>query len=156
MTPDAVRRDLSAKGINPDTYVGEDGQEYYFTLSGGQMQWIYHQEGIESPFDVTPYLSDRMYIYNVDLIQKIQNAQMFDGNPVLHQVLCGPLTKTTESRVEINGILYDLYTWHEVVSIDYPWVEFIEYTTRNGKIQSYKIIGGPYDARTIPSYEPYA
>jgi hypothetical protein len=155
VSADAAKAYLEKQDIYPDSYVDKKGTSHWFTLTGGQIQWINHQAGISPSSDMSMYYNDTMYIYPRYDIQKIQNAVSMSGDPVLFSVMSGPLTKTTFQSVYIDGVLYNLYAWHEVVSIGYPWVELIRFVPQqNGIITDYQIIGGPYDATTIPSYFP--
>jgi hypothetical protein len=152
MSAESAKSKLLQKGIFPDIYK-VNNIEHYVTLSGGQIQWIWHQLGISaSTYDAVDYADNRYYIYNINDVKFVHNVQE-NGQPVLFSVIGGPLTKTSYGSVLLDGDLYNVYNWHAIMSTGYPWVEIIEYNIMNHELK-YKRVGGPYDVTTIPSYTP--
>ncbi len=149
MTSEQARQFLSERGINPDTYTGGDGQKHVVTMTGGQIQWIWHQAGIEPSFDGASYRDKKMYIYNVTDVKTQYNViDPESGYPALFSVISGPLTRTEMVAMTIGDKQVVIYQWHAVLSIGYPWVVLVEFSNPHEEIN---LVGGRYDITTIPS-----
>lgn len=156
ITPSQAKEILGDEGVYPSAYI-EDGKAYWFTITVGQAQWIYQQAGIKPAASIKASdLIKNLYIYDLSNMQRIHNIKDADsGYPILFLAKNGPLVKVAqEDFIVLDGDLYQAYTWYEIVSLGYPELELVEYTVSNGAINSAEVIGGPYNATTIPSYNP--